>query len=484
MQALAYHQKGELALAQVGYEQVLASQPNQFDALHMLGVLATQTAQAEKAVALIQKALSIRSDVAGAHENLALALRQLHRFDEALAHYNQALQLEPNQATTYVNRGVVLRALLRHLEAIESYNFALHLRADLTQAIYNRGLAYNDLNLLPQAITDFDDTLTRQPSFHPAQWAKALCLLQMGDFKAGWPMYACRWQQDEKEFTSLALQTSVPRWQTGVHVKRLLVWAEQGVGDELMFGGLLPQAQQMCDELLVQIDERLVAMFHRAMPNVRFEPKHARLDVHSYDAHLALGDLPGIFCQRLEDFQSIQPAYVQADPLRVQTLRALLAPEGQRLCGLSWRSKNIKRGQDRSVPLKDLLLALTHQGVRLVNLQYGDVDEELIQAQGQTGIEVLQCTQVDNQQDLDGLAALIQACDLVVSADNSTVHLAGALGQTVWALLPFNADWRWLMHRQDSPWYPSARLFRQPTLGDWPSVLAELSNAFQQRVYV
>ena len=484
MQALAHHQQGQLPLAQLGYEQVLALEPNHFDAMHMLGVLATQTLQPNKAVGLIQQALSIRPDVAGAHENLALALRQLQRFDEALAHYNQAIRLEPNHATTHVNRGVALRALQRHAEALESYNTALRLRPDMAQAHYNRGMVCNDLNLLPQALQDFDATLKLQPAFHPALWAKTLCLLQMGDFAQAWPLYACRWQQDEQEFTSQALRTSVARWQFGSKVQRLLIWPEQGVGDELMFGALLPQAQQLCEELLVQIDARLVPMFERAMPNIRFVPKHVPLDVHAYDAHLPMGDLAGIFCKQLEDFQAIRPSYVKADASRVQALRALLSPEGQTLCGISWRSKNIKKGKDRSVPLTDLLRALASQGVRLVNLQYGDVAEELKQAQAESGIEVLQCAQVDNQHDLEGLAALIQACDVVVSADNSTVHLAGALGQTVWTLLPFNADWRWLMHRHNSPWYPSARLFRQPSLGDWPSTLAELSHAFQQRLYV
>jgi len=144
----------------------------------------------------------------------------------------------------------------------------------------------------------------------------------------------------------------------------------------------------------------------------------------------------------------------------------------------------MKRGEDRSVPLGALVQALMNPRVRLVNLQYGDVDPELSQLLQTTGAEVIQCPEVDNQNDLDGLAALICACDLVVSADNTTVHLAGALGQPVWVLLPFSADWRWLLERSDSPWYPSARLFRQTVVADWGPVLDPLSQAFAQRFYV
>jgi tetratricopeptide (TPR) repeat protein len=483
MQALAHHQQGQMALAEIGYEQVLAIDPQHFDALHMLGVLASQTQQAERAVDLIQHAIRSKPGVAGAYINLGVALRQLQRFEEALACYDQALQLEPQDAQTHTNRGVALRSLHRHTEALESYNTALRLAPHMAEAHYNRGLVRNDLNLLSEAVQDFEATLQLRPSYHPALWAKALCLLQLAEFAQAWPLYALRWQQDEKEFTTPTLRSSVPVWQPGSNPKRLLVWPEQGVGDELMFGALLPQAQQLCHQLLVQMDGRLIPLFERAMPGITFVPKLQPVDEALYDAHMPMGDLASVFCQTAQSYQAIQPAYVKADPARVQALRAQLSPDGQRLCGISWRSKNHKKGLDRSLPLSELLLALNAPGVRFVNLQYGDVGEELAKVQQSLGIEVVQCQSVDNQHDLDGLAALIQACDLVVSADNSTVHLAGALGQTVWVLLPLNADWRWLLERNDSLWYPSAKLFRQTQLADWQAVLACVGEELQQRWY-
>lgn len=483
MQALVHHQKGQSALAQIGYEQVLALDPQHFDALHMLGVLASQTQQAQRAVDLIQQAIRSKPGVAGAYLNLGVALRQLQRFEEALACYDQALQLEPQDPQTHTNRGVALRSLRRYHEALESYNKALRLAPNFPQAHYNRGLVRNDLNLLSEAIQDFEATLALSPSYHPALWAKALCLLQLGEFSKAWPLYDLRWQQDEKEFTSQVLRTAVAKWQPGAIPQHLLVWPEQGVGDELMFGALLPQAQQLCHQLHAQLDARLIPMFQRGMPSITFVPKHQPLDESAYDAHLPMGDLASVFCQTEPNFQAIQAAYVKADPERVQALRRQLSPDGQRLCGISWRSKNLKKGQDRSVPLSDMLGALNTPGVRFVNLQYGDVGEELAQAQASLGIEVVQCQSVDNQHDLDGLAALIQACDLVVSADNSTVHLAGALGQSVWVLLPFNADWRWLLNREDSLWYPSAKLFRQTQMDDWQAVLARVAEELKQRWY-
>ena len=483
MQALACHQQGQWAQAKSGYEQVLATHPRHFDALHMLGVLATQAQHTEQAVGLIQQAIRINPGVAGAHVNLGVALRQLGQLEQALASYDLALHLEPQDAQTHTNRGVALRSLHRHSEALESYNTALRWAPQMAEAHYNRGLVLNDLNLLEDAMQDFDATLALRPSYHPALWAKALCLLQLGVFAQAWDLYPLRWQQDEKEFTSQTLLTSVAKWQPGALAPRLLVWPEQGVGDELMFGALLPQAQQLCQHLLVQMDARLIPMFQRGMPGIDFLPKHQTVDEAMYDAQLPMGDLAQLFCQEEKKFQAIQPAYVKADTARVEKLRQEINPDGKHLVGISWRSKNLKKGQDRSLPLPDMLRALNMPGVRFVNLQYGDVAVELAQAQVELGMEVVQCHSVDNQHDLDGLAALIQACDLVVSADNSTVHLAGALGQAVWVLLPFNADWRWLLGRDDSLWYPSAKLFRQENIGDWQSLLARVSAELKQRPY-
>ena len=484
MQALAHHQQGRLTLAHIGYEQVLAQEPQQFDALHMLGVVMTQTQQPERAIGLIEQALRLQPRVAGAHENLALALRQLSRFEEALRSYDQALALEPRHAQTHVNRGVALKSLKRFDEALACYHTALSLRPNMVQALYNRGLLYSDLNLSLQAIQDFDAVLQLQPHFHPALWGKTLCLLQRGEFAQAWPLYASRWQQDEKEFTSQVLQTTLPRWQPGVAAQRVLLWSEQGVGDELMFGALLPQAQALCSELVVQMDARLIPLFARAMPRIQFVPKHLPLSESLYDAQLPLGDLPGIFCKQWNDFQALTHPYVAPDPARVSALRSALSPDGKPLYGISWRSKNIKRGEDRSVPLGPMVQALASQDIRLVSLQYGDVEQELLELKQTTGLELVQCSQVNNQTDLDGLAALMTACDGVVSADNTTVHLAGALGQPVWVLLPFSADWRWLLERTDSPWYPSARLFRQSVVADWAPVLKQVSLAFSQSLYV
>lgn len=483
-EGLALHQKGDLAAAQQRYAQVLQHNPQHFDALHLMGVLASQTQQPERAVALIQQAIRINPKVGAAFINLGVALRQLKYYPQAVEAYDQALALQPQDADTWVNRGVALRAMNLHAQALESYDRAVALQPHKFEAFYNRGLLLNDLNRLNEAIEDFQTTCTLRPDYHPARWGQTLCHLQQGQLALGWSMYGIRWLQDEKEFTTHPLATARPAYVPGQSTDRLLVWPEQGVGDELMWGGLLQQAQACARELLVQMDERLIPMFQRVLPMVRFFPKHTVVDEALYDAHMPMGDLAPLFCTTFEDFKRIQPRYVRADPGRVDAVRKLLVGDDPRhLCGISWRSKNEKKGQDRSIPLHDLVQVMDPQSVRWVNLQYGDVSQDVAQLFQDLGVEVLQCPGLDTYNDLDGLAALIEVCDAVISADNSTVHLAGALGKPVSALLPFNADWRWFLHRSDSPWYPSVRLYRQEVLGDWSSPLARLRSDLLQHLH-
>jgi hypothetical protein len=213
------------------------------------------------------------------------------------------------------------------------------------------------------------------------------------------------------------------------------------------------------------------------MPDILFLPKDQIVLEQEYDAQLPIGSLCGYFRAAAESFQATKGTYCLADDERVALLRQQLGVSDEFLIGISWRSNNAQNGAQRSLDLAQLASCLHQPGVRLVNLQYGEVAEELAELERETRISVWQCPTVDNTLDLDGLAALISVCDQVVSVDNSTVHLAAALGKPTWVLLPFLPDWRWLLTRCDSPWYPSVRLFRQLQRGIWSPVLKEIEDS-------
>jgi ADP-heptose:LPS heptosyltransferase len=209
----------------------------------------------------------------------------------------------------------------------------------------------------------------------------------------------------------------------------------------------------------------LIPLFKRSLPDdVEFFERGTVVPEDRYDSHIAIGSLGQYLRPTLESFEGKGGKYLWADSERIQAMREWLSvKEGERVIGLSWRSSNPETGAARSLALKDLVKSLEAPGVRFVNLQYGDVSAEIEALERDEGIQVLQCPGLDTTDDLDGLAALIEACDEVVSIGNATAHLAGALGKKTTVLLPKARSWRWLSETRDTPWYPSASLVRKPT---------------------
>jgi ADP-heptose:LPS heptosyltransferase len=266
----------------------------------------------------------------------------------------------------------------------------------------------------------------------------------------------------------------MPLWK-GEEGKKIALWKEQGIGDQILFLSLLPEVQQMCSSLSVYIDPRLHSLCRRAMPDINFVKDIDELQNVDCDYNLPLGSVPGLIRNDISDFDRTVNGYLKADQQRVDAIRKELKLEGKTAIGISWRSLNTLNQQKKSVRLRDMERMFAGLDVVLVNLQYGDVADEIKEFKEETGIEVLQCASVDNREDLDGLAALIEACDLVVSITNATVHMAGALAKETWVMLPYvRVNFWWLLERTDSVWYPSLTLYRQPSLNDWDSVYTSI----------
>ncbi len=255
-----------------------------------------------------------------------------------------------------------------------------------------------------------------------------------------------------------------------------MVWGEQGVGDEVMFGSLLGEFGVVSGgRLLVQVDRRLKGLFERSFEGMEFYARDERVPEELYERHLPMGSLGLHLRPTMESFSAQPRGYLRADAGRVAQMRewASRVSDGERLCGISWRSVNPENGAGRSLELEALVRGLSGRGYRLVNLQYGDVEGELASVEASTGVRVLRCEGLDTKGDLEGLAALMVVCDEVVSIGNATAHLAGALGLPVKVLLPYVAPWRWMAEGERCVWYPSARLIRQRERGQWDSVIEE-----------
>ena len=327
----------------------------------------------------------------------------------------------------------------------------------------------------------------------------AIAHLMSGNFGRGWALYESRFlSQDLKTADkNRTLPSSKPRVSGSLAAYKtasVLVWAEQGVGDEIMFGSMLAEFHQHVGRLLVQLDRRLIPIFERSLPSdITFLERGTLVAEEMYDAHIAIGSLGQYLRPSIHSFIKKRRRYLRADPQQIQQFGEWLnIKEGQTAIGLSWRSTNVDIGSAKSVPLSALVQAMNAPGVKFVNLQYGAVNEELELIRETLGIEIVTPPNIQLTNDLDGLAALIEACDKVVSIGNATAHLSGALGKRTIALVPrigtrttsggVMPGWRWLEDSGTCLWYESVELLRQNENEiDWNGALLRLKNHTSQR---
>lgn len=489
---VAHQELGQLEEAEQCYLQALKKRPKYVEALYNMGNLKRSQKNNREAVDYFDQALLLKTDHADAYYNRGNALKELGDYGLAVQSFDSAIALNHTYAQAYLNKGLAFKEMGQFEDALSCYANAIRVNPGYCDAYSNMGILQTELHRWPEAIRSFQDALQFNPEHAQTLWNKSLLLLTHGDFKAGFALYAARWR--EEVLISPILNTKKP-WALkssssnfdlaeGRVCDRLLIWSEQGIGDVVMFGALLDKASSLANQLLVQIDSRLIPVFKRSFPEIEFFTKEDGVCDDKFDEHMPIGQLAQLYCQSLDSFKSIRPGYLRSDPARKALLKAKLPLNGKPSVGISWRSMNDKKGRDRSMSVTDLVGSLCFDGqdgfdlsrFNFIDLQYASTPTELKAVEQTTGIEILKFADIDNHGDIDGLIALMDACDLIISIDNSTVHLSGALGKPTFVLLPFSADWRWGLSSSSSYWYPRVRLYRQPQAGAWAQPLFELQT--------
>ena len=499
---------GHLAEAERICRQILEIDPGHADSMHLLGVIAYQTGRLGDACELIGKALAIDDQNAGYHSNLGMVLMAqgkldhaatcyeralaiwpdfvaarlnlgsvFHaqgKFDEAQACCERVLALDPTLAQAHSSLGAVLQAQGKLNEALLCSERAVALNPDLAEAHHNLGRLLRTLGRPDEALASFRCAIALQPNYAQAHFSESMMLLLRGDFASGWPGYERRWQSVDQNTPQRAY--SQPLWR-GEATDRVLIWGEQGVGDEIMFAGLIPDVLRTGTRCILDCDARLKPLFARSFPQVDVVTGHSpdQPGELKFSAHLPSASLPGLFRTSTAAFASTTSPYLFADSNERERFRAAYA-DGRRLVGLAWQTNSPQSGQIRSIDLSLLAPLFAHDGIQWISLQYGSHDALEAQASA-AAAPIFVDRSVDQLSDMDQFAAQVAAMDLVITIDNSTAHLAAALGIPVWLLLPFAPDWRWQEQREDSPWYPTMRLFRQPAFGDWQSVVQRVLHS-------
>ena len=448
--------------------------PRDYEAHSNLGVTLQELGRLDEAEASCTRSIALKPDFAKAHSNLGVTLQEMGRLEEAEASYKQALKIKPDYAEVYYNMGNALKDKGDLEAAIESYKQALKIKPNYAEVYYNMANALQDKGNPESAIDSYKHATKIKPDYAEAYHNMSLVNLSLQDFKAGWSLFEWRWKL--KKVFGNPLKSSKPLWKP-TKKQRVLLWCEQGIGDEIMFASLISDLYSSSSKLIVMTDKRLIPLFRRSFPDdIDFRPSNEVVSETEYDSQIPMGSVPLYFRQSIDSFKSSAQGWLCASSVKAKNLRSrLLSNDSETLIGISWHTTaHLSGAQNRLIPLNQIAQMLHAPKVRLVSLQYGDFVNDVKKLSTDYGIKVAQITEIDNMNDIDGLAALISACDRIVSIDNTTVHLAGALGKETKVLLPYACDWRWGQSSQDSYWYDSVQLYRQTKIGDWEHVIKQL----------
>ncbi|MGD0461964.1 MAG: tetratricopeptide repeat protein [Tepidisphaeraceae bacterium] len=427
--AIALTNAGRPSEAIDAYNQAVRLNPEFFEAYNNLGALLSKRGRFDEAIKTLSQAIRLRPDLAQLHANLSNALRDNWKLEEAAAAANKALELNPNLAEAYTSLGAALLALGRFDEAIHACRNAIRRKPDLPGA---------HLNL-------------------------ALAELVLGNLERGWPEYEWR-----VRFADLLppRQISLPTWDgTRLDTKTILLYSEQGFGDAIHFMRYVPMVAGLGGRVVLECPAALLRLF-RGCPGVdRAVASGGPLP--PCDFQCALPSLPGLFKTTVQSIPAAIP-YLAADAKAAESWRNRIEPSGDVLqVGLAWAGRPENRNdRNRSIRLENFSPLATVTGVRFHSLQTNQA----------TNSPLALSDWSDLLKDFAETAALIANLGLIISVDTAVAHLAGAMGKPVWLLLPFPPDWRWMLDRTDTPWYPTMRLFRQKTPGDWDAVIRRVAE--------
>src|SRR6266567_517967 len=451
--AIAAYQRGDLVEAERVCRLALEVKANYFEALYLSGIIAAQTGRTEEAARLLSKAVMANPRIADAHYNWGVALGELKRPAEALERYGRAIALKPDHADAYYNRGVALDELDRPAEALESYDRVIALKPDYAEAHNNRGLALGRLQRYAEALASYERAIALKPDYATAHWNLADCRLLLGDFALGWQEYEWRWRLQQRDNGRRDFQE--PLWLGGktLEARTILLHSELGLGDTLLFCRYAKEVAALGATIVLEVQSPLLRLLADLEGVTQVVPRGALLP--AFDCHCPLMSLPLAFKTDLSNIPAHIP-YIRSDAARVADWQAKLGKKNKPRVGVVWSGSKALKNDRRSMALGDML-PLVRDWAEWVSLQ-----KEVRESEAALLASRADLRHVGGElEDFADTAALVELMDVVVTVDTSVTHVAGAMGKPVWILLPFNPhDWRWMLDREDSPWYPTARLFR------------------------
>jgi len=464
----------DLAKAEELLSQELESHPGNPDIWRFLSVVAAFKSDYVSALKLINEAINLNPKNGVAYSNKGNILKELGRFEEALISFDEAIRLAPSYPEGYNNKGNTLQDLHLYEESLIWYDKALTLNPEYVEAYCNKGNALEWLRRHQEAMINFDKATALDPQHVNAYWQKGLSQLANGNFELGWQNYEARWTKPNP----LHFQhPEIPRLEelTNLAAKKILIWAEQGLGDTIQFCRYIKLLSQTDAKITFLIPEQLLSLL---------SPLHQYCDLRSsltyqaqdFDFQSPLLSLPLLFGTTLKSIPNEIP-YLNINAEKKNRLEAAIVTSPNIKVGIIWSggfrllySDGYLAGHRRNIELDQIASLKEVPGVDFYSLQKGEpAESELLIKKDAVWPNIINCAHLLN--DFTDTAALIESLDLIISVDTSTAHLAGALGKPIWILNRYDSCWRWLRGRSESPWYPTATIYQQDLPGEWGEVI-------------
>lgn len=474
--AIALKELKQFELAVAGYDRAIALNPAFIAAYANRGVALAALNRHDAAVASFDQANTLHAGIAFTHLHRGISLHALGQYQAAVDAYRQVIALDANSAEAHHNLGISLLQLRQHEAAISSFDRAIALKPEFADAYANRALAFHETRQHAAAIANYQQAIALQPTLRIAHRNLSHLYLQLGDYEKGWQEF--EWRSRNEEPQAGRRTFTQPQWlgQESLAGKTILLHSEQGLGDTLQFCRYARQVAALGASVILEVQKPLISLLKGLDGVTILLPKNSVLP--PFDLHCPLMSLPLALQARIANIPSAG-GYLKAEAGKIAEWQARLGRKTKPRIGLVWSGNPLhKNDTNRSIPLADFVRLLTG------DFEYVCLQKEVKPADQATLTAHPEIRRFSTElNDFSDTAALCELLDLVISVDTGVAHLTGALGRPVWILLPFNPDWRWLLEREDSPWYATARLYREDRIEGWNAVVAkvgsDLSRAFK-----
>lgn len=442
---------------------------NQFIAHQNIGIIFSIKGNDQKSIEHLKKAIDLNPNYYHSYNELAQIYMKKKQYEEALIYYNKAISINPNYIQGLNNRGSCLREMQKPEKALVDLNKAINHEPNYFEAYLNKGNCLKDLGKLRDAQRNYEISLSFNENYEMAKYNLSILHLFNGNFKEGWKYYDSRWH--ETKYPSFTY--SIPTIKNINEVDNILLWGEQGIGDQIIFISLLGELN-FNKKITVAVDPRLIRIYKRSYPKINFINLYDNIDASKFKHQLPLANLGSFYRTSKNSFAKQVKSFLKSNYQKTHKFKKEIRSK-KRICGVSWKSHNKSFGLKKSIPLPALFKLFKIEKLDFIDLQYDSTVIEKKHIKNNCNIELKSISKLDKFNDLDSLLSLIDACDFVITCCNVTAHLAGSIGKKTYLIVPFGLGTLWYWHgNSTSYWYPTISLYKQESLNDWENVIGRI----------